>query len=303
MKRKIAVIVRPPAEAERLRALRAGVDAVRSAGARVAVRRTVGRGDARRLARSAALAGWDVVVAAGGDGTVNEVVNGLARAGTAAALAVVPLGTANDFARGLGIPEDIDEALRLAAFGRSTCVDVARVNRRCFINVSTGGFGADISQGAGRELKRYAGGLAYVVRGVRGLLEFRLRRGVFRVNGEVVHSGSYVFFAVGNARQTGGGTPVAPLADVDDGCLDVMLVRGVSRLKFIGLLPRLRRGTHLKSPDVSYYRARRFEVETDGDVVVNADGEPVAGRTFRYELLKRGQAVMVADAAPEFRSG
>lgn len=300
MERKIAVIVRPPAEAEKLKALREAVDAVRKEGVRVAVRRTRERGDGRRLARSAARAGWDMVVAAGGDGTVNEVVNGLAGAGHDAVLGIVPLGTANDFAAGLGIPEDIDAALRLAAFGRSVCVDVARVNRRCFINVSTGGFGADLSQAAGRGLKRYAGGLAYVVRGVKGLLDFRLHGGVFRVNGRVVYAGEFVFFAVGNARQTGGGTPVAPLADVDDGCLDVMLVRDVSRLEFIRLLPRLRRGTHLRSPHVSYYRARRFEVETHGDVAVNADGEPVAGRVLRYELLKRGQPVVVADAAPDF---
>lgn len=287
MKRSIAVVVRPPGDEGRLEALRAAVEALRSAGHRVGVRLTFEGGDARRFARSAARAGWDVVVAAGGDGTVNEVVNGLARVRGRTLLGVVPMGTANDFASSLDVPADLEGALRLAAEGPTRPVDVARVNRRCFINVSTGGFGADTSQVASRALKKHLGGFAYVLRGVENMMKFEVHSGRFSVGGELVYDGEFMFFAVGNARQTGGGTPLTPLAKFGDGRLDIMLVHGMTRLQFMALLPDLRAGTHLDSPHVSYYRADRFDVEGAGDIVVNADGEHIAGDTYHYDVLPR----------------
>lgn len=298
MKRSIAVVVRPPGDEARLEALRAAVEAVRSAGHRVGVRLTFEGGDARRFARSAARAGWDVVVAAGGDGTVNEVVNGLARVPGRTLMAVVPMGTANDFASALGVPEDLEAALRLAAEGPARAVDVARVNRRCFINVSTGGFGADTSQEASRALKKHLGGFAYVLSGVENMMKFEVHSARFSVGGEVVHDGEYIFFAVGNARQTGGGTPLTPLAEVGDGRLDIMLVHGMSRLQFMALLPDLRAGTHLDSPHVSYFRADRFDVEDAGDIVVNADGEHVAGESYHYDVLARPLHVVTGATDP-----
>jgi lipid kinase YegS len=297
MKRRIAVIVRPPADEARLEAVRSAVTAVRSEGHRVAVRLTFEPGDARRFARSAARAGWDVVVAAGGDGTVNEVVNGLARAGGETALGLLPLGTANDFATSLDIPESPEDALRLAATGRAHPIDVARVNRRCFINVSTGGFGADASKSAGRALKKRLGGLAYVLRGVENIVNFDVHEGSFRVNGQLVHEGEFVFFAVGNARQTGGGTPLTPLAQVGDGRLDIMLVHGMSRLQFMALLPDLRAGTHLDSPHVSYHRGDEFDVTSRGELLVNADGERVAGESFSYDVLSHPLRVVTGSDA------
>lgn len=293
MGKQITLIIRPPRDEERLAELRRGVTALRAAGHRVTARMTFEAGDARRFARGAALRGCDVVAAAGGDGTINEVVNGLAAAGGAAALAVIPLGTANDFARGLGVPEAVEPALWLAAGGRSVAADLARVNRRCFINVSTGGFGAEATQNASRAAKRRLGRLAYLFRGARKLMEFRPWRARFRADGEVVHDGEFVFFAVGNASLTGGGTRIAPRAEVADGQLDITVVRGLSRLDFMALLPDLRAGSHMESPEVSYFRAHTFEVETETALSVNADGEAVAGSTFRYDVLDRALQIIV----------
>lgn len=287
MKRRIALVVRPPADESRLEEVRAVVEGLRGEGHRVWVRVTFEAGDARRFARSAARAGVDVVVAAGGDGTVNEVVNGLARVRARTSLGVVPLGTANDFAASLGIPEEIEAALMLAATGKARAVDVARVNRRCFINMSTAGFGVETSQATGRGLKKRLGGLAYVLSGVENIVSFDVHHGTFTMDGDIVHEGGFVFFAVGNARQTGGGSPLTPLAQVGDGRLDIMLVHEMSRLQFMALLPELRAGTHLDNPHVSYYRADEFVVETREPLSVNADGEYVAGESFRYDVLPR----------------
>jgi lipid kinase YegS len=312
--RRITIVVRPPAEAGRLEELRPAVAAVRARGHRVRVRVTFEPGDARRYARSAALSGCDVVVAAGGDGTINEVVNGIMGAAAlrpglthaaTPALGLLPLGTANDFAAGLGLPADPASALLLAAEGVPRLVDVARVNRRCFINVSTGGFGAASSRGASRRLKRWLGRLSYIVTGVRLLARYTPVAGVFRSGGRVLHAGEFVFYAVGNARHTGGGTPITPLADHGDGKLDLVVVHGGSRMDFLSLLPELRAGTHLANPDVSYFRADGFQVLLPDGVEVNADGEPVAGTRLRYDLLPEPVPVILpaADAAAAEREG
>jgi lipid kinase YegS len=295
MKRRVMLVVRTPADESRLDGLRETVSALRGDGHRITVRMTFEAGDARRFARGAALRGMDLVIAAGGDGTVNEVVNGLTAASQDTALGVVPLGTANDFARGLGLPMDANDALRLAVTGRAVPVDIATVNRRAFINVSTGGFGAAATRSVSRTFKRRLGTVAYLMSSARKLVQMEPARAVFRAEGEVVHDGTFVFFAVGNSRLTGGGMRIAPRADTDDGKLDLIVVGGVGRLGFLRLLPRLRAGTHLSHPAVRHYRADSFEVLLNDPVRVNADGEPVAGRSFRYELLGRTLRVVVPD--------
>jgi len=292
MTRKITLVIRPPTEESRTEELRAAVAQLRAEGHRITVRMTFEAGDARRFARGAALSGCDVVAAAGGDGTVNEVVNGLAFTERKVALAVIPMGTANDFARGLRLPLDAMSALRIAAEGKPEEVDVARVNRRCFINVSIGGFGADATQEASRAEKRLLGGVSYLIRGAQKLIQFEPGNAAFHVDDALVHDGDFVFFAVGNASLTGGGTRIAPRAEVGDGKLDVVVARGMSRLDFLSLLPDLRAGTHLESPHVSYFQASKFEVQTRTPVSVNADGEAVAGESFVYDLLEWPLSVM-----------
>lgn len=298
MSQRIALIVRPPGDEERVETLRRAVAALRAEGHVVVPRMTFGPGDATRSARAAARRRFDVVVAAGGDGTINEVVNGLAREEWQPRLGIVPFGTANDFARGLGLPSDIEAALRVAVSGQAVGVDVARVNGRCFVNVSTGGFGADATRAAPQSVKRRFGRLAYLVSGARRLIVFQLQQARFRADGRVVHDGDFVFFAVGNARLTGGGTRVTPRAEFGDGRLDVMIVCGVSRLDFLAMLPDLRRGSHMESPGVLYLRASRFEVESPSPVLVNADGEPLEGTSFRYRLMPRPINLMVEQEPP-----
>jgi lipid kinase YegS len=290
---QIRLVVRPPTDESQVEELRAAVSALRRDGHRVGVRVTFEPGDARRFARRAALCGSDVVVAAGGDGTINEVVNGLMAAPATVALGVLPLGTANDFARMLGLPDTMEACLRVAVAGVAVPMDVAAVNRRCFINVSTGGFGAEPVQLLNRDAKSRLGRMAYVLSGAQRLVNLEAGHAVFRADGAEIHRGAFFSFAVGNARWTGGGTPITPQADPGDGRLDVVIVTGESRLDFLTLLPELRAGTHLADPDVRYIRARTLDVQSLQPVPVNADGEAVAGRRFRYSVLDRRLPVMI----------
>lgn len=290
---RIGLVIHPHWDVERVEELRGLVERLRGAGHTVTPRLTFESGDAYRFARGVACARYELVIAAGGDGTVNEVVNGLVRSRWQPRLAVVPLGTANDFAAGLEIPSNLADAVAVAIEGRATVVDVARVNRRCFINVSTGGFGAEATEAASAETKRALGTWAYLVTGVRKFVELRPSRARFRVDGRELFAGEFLFFAVGNARQTGGGKVVTPRAQFGDGKLDVVIVPALPRMDFIALLPDLRAGTHLNSPDVLYLQTPAVEVDALQDLVVNADGEPMRGRRFRYRLLRRPLSVMV----------
>lgn len=287
------MIVRPPADEDRLDELRQAVRMLRREGHRVRVRVTFEGGDARRFALRAARSGSDIVVAAGGDGTISEVVNGLVASDATPRLAVVPFGTANDFARALELPDGVEESLRLAVAGMPVPLDVATVNGRCFVNVSTGGFGAAASQSAGRTAKKRLGALAYALSGAQKLVQYEPSAADFVADGTLMHSGPFAFYAVGNACCTGGGNWITPEADPGDGRLDVVIATGESRLEFLALLPAIRAGTHLDDEHVRYFRASRLEVATNEHLAVNADGEAVTGQRFSYGLLPRRLKLLV----------
>ncbi len=290
---RIALIVRPRGADPRLEQLRAEVRRLRQAGHRVWARISRAPGEAVALAAAAAASRCDLVLAAGGDGTINEVVNGIASSGWQPRLGIVPVGTANDFAAGLGIPHSVGEAVEVALRGRPIVVDAARVNERFFVNVSTGGFGAEATEAAAPDAKRKLGPLAYLMMGAKQFVGLKKRRARFLVGGDVLHEGEFLVFAVGNARRTGGGTLLTPLARYGDGKLDIVIVPGLSRLDFLALMPDLRAGTHLESPYVLYVQAPSLRVESDRPLRVNADGEPLRGRLFEYDIAPRPLSVMV----------
>jgi diacylglycerol kinase (ATP) len=290
---RIAVVIRPPADEGRLEELRAAVAGLREQGHHIRGFLTFEAGDAARFARLAARRGYEVVVAAGGDGTINEVVNGLARLPSPPRLAVVPLGTANDFAGGLHLPQETAAALAVAVSGVPREVDVPRLNGRYFINVSTGGFGAEATKAAAPRAKRWLGPLAYFLSGARRLVSLEPCHARFEADGRVVYDGPFTFFAVGNSRSTGGGAQVTPCANVADGKLDVMIMGRVSRLQLISLLPHLKAGTHLRSPAVQYLRTEALTVTATAPLSVNADGEAMRETAFRYSVGERRLQLML----------
>ena len=292
---KIALIAKPT-DAAIVNELRAAVAWLREDGHIVHPRLTFDDDDALRFAHNATLRGADLIIAAGGDGTVNQIVNGMMRARSARTprLAVIPLGTANDFAKGLQIPTDVRAAAELAVRGTPVPVDVAMVNQQCFVNVSTGGFGPDITEEASSKAKARFGKLAYLFTAVRKLAQLEPAHAVFESDGRIVYEGPFFFFAVGNARHTGGGTPVTPRANYSDALLDFALVTGNKRRDFVTLLPDLRAGKHTNDPDVLYLRTRSLRVRALEPFAVNADGEPLHAPQFDYRLLDKQLEVMRA---------
>ncbi len=277
-------------------ALRAAVVGQREAGHRIEVRVTWEKGDARRFASEAGEV--DLLIAAGGDGTLNEVVHGLMDLSIVArpVLGVVPLGTANDFAIGCGIPRDPEKALALCMEGQAVLIDVGKANDHWFLNVASVGFGAEVTATTSPELKRLLGPVAYAVMGAILAINVHQYHGRLTLpDREITGSGPVAI--VGNGRQTGGGVQVAPRACIDDGLLDVLVVRHIPA---VALLTAARELQQL-SPDgeyISYWQTPWVEVQPEDTIPVNLDGEPVEFSSVRYEAIPRAIQLIVPPNCP-----
>ena len=266
----------------------------------VATTVTNGDGDAERAAVAAAEEGCDALFVAGGDGTVNEAMNGLsaARALADVAVGIIPFGTGNDFAAALGIPTETDAALGVLLEGRELRVDLGQVNGRVFVNTSGGGLIGEVSVAVTPQLKTIAGRLAYLIGGAQALLEFdpvmatvTLQPGNLRVT-----QGLYAF-AVCNSRLIGGGRLIAPNAVIDDGLLDVCLIESMSALEFVALARKVAEGQHVADPRVSYFQASAVDIELAREINVNTDGEVFSVTRCEYRVLP-GVARFFAGEAP-----
>ena len=259
---------------------------------------TTGDGDAERAAQTAAADGCGTVFVAGGDGTLNEVLNGLASADALGrtTIGIVPLGTGNDFATALGIPAGIDEAVDVLLRGRELAVDVGEVNGRVFVNTSGGGFIAEVSVAVTPQLKTIAGRLAYLVGGAQALLEFEPVRATVALEpgGQRIGLGLYAF-AVCNSRLIGGGRLIAPDAIIDDGLLDVCLIEAMSTLEFVALAQKVAAGDHVHDPRVRYLKAASARLEFDRQIRVNTDGEVLEARLCEYRIHPRAARFLAGD--------
>ena len=272
-------------------ALHAAVARHRDAGHRIEVRVTWEKGDAQRFAFEAGNA--DLVIAGGGDGTLNEVVHGLMHLTKheRPVLGIVPLGTANDFANGCGIPRDPAKALALCFRGEAVPIDVGKANDHWFINAASSGFGAEITATTSPELKRLLGAAAYTVMGAILAINLHQFQGRLSLPGREITGGGPVAI-VGNGRHTGGGIQVAPRACIDDGLLDVLVVRQISPT---ALLAAARELQQLPSDGeyISYWQTPWLEVHSEEAVPVTLDGEPLHFSSVRYEALSKAIQLVV----------
>ena len=252
---------------------------------------TTGEGDATMAAAEAVRDGYGCVFSGGGDGTLNEVLNGVASVEGGlerTLLGVIPLGTGNDFAQTLGYPTDVEEVLRLLDVSRPVAVDIGVLNGRYFINTSAGGFIAEVSDAVGTQLKTVAGRLAYLIGGAQVLLTHEpVGAHVVWTDGTSSASNRVDLhaFAVCNSRQIGGGRLIAPDALIDDGLLDVCLIESMPVVDFVALLRRVSDGDHVNDERVRYFRVSRLELALDRAVKVNTDGQVLEADRCEYRVL------------------
>ncbi len=267
--------------------------------------KTQSSGDAYEAARD-----WDdgLIIVVGGDGTVNEVVNGLGKAGFPedVTLAVLPTGTGNDLAATLAIPDGFKEAVDAIRRDRFRVFDAARIRsegvaERFFINVATGGLGAETSSVADEEMKGRWGKLAYLRASLETARNFDVREIKVTLDGEERMLRA-VNVAVGNCRYAGGGWLAAPKANPEDGLLDLVVIEDIGLKEALALAPNaLAKADYLDKEGVFSARAKSIKVETEpGGLEFTADGEIIGDEPAEFEVIPRALKVIVGpEYAPE----
>ena len=233
----------------------------------------------------------DRLLVAGGDGTLNAALQGLA--GTGVPLGIIPVGTANNTARTLGLPTDLDEACKIAAGDRTRLIDLGRVNERWFFTTASLGLSVAVTRLLTRDLKRRWGRLAYAYAAVRAVLERRAFDAEI-VAGEQRLALRSVQIVVGNGRYYGSALPVAEDAEIDDGWLDLYAVEARSRWRLFTLAPALKAGRQGERPDVHTLRARKVEIRTSVPKTINVDGELGPRTPATFVVVLRSLAVFCA---------
>ncbi len=262
---------------------------------------TEGRGHARELAKSAAEAGAEIVVAAGGDGTINEVVQGIGPYIERVRLGLVPLGTGNDLARTLGVPFDPAEAFALLAAdgagARARKLDLVRVETvgqtRYCLNVAAGGFSGQVDEALTEEMKSAWGPLAYVRGAMKVLPDLTGYETTIAWDDQEFERVEALNVIVANGRTCAGGIRVASAASMEDGLLDVVVVRYGSLIDLATVAARLLAGNYLASNDVTHRRARRVRIAAKPGMWFNVDGELLSNGPISFTVEPRALSVMV----------
>ncbi|MFC7367538.1 lipid kinase YegS [Vreelandella zhaodongensis] len=288
-------------------ALREAVEEQRKTGMHITVRSTWEGGDAAEFAAQAVELGASRVIACGGDGTVNEVVNGLMRIAhdQRPALGIVPLGSANDFATSLGLPLEPGPALAATRELSSAPIDVVRMTAESgakkttsyYINMTTCGFGAEITSSTPKMLKRMLGGGAYSLMGALKAWRHRSYRGTLHWGGQE-EDALLLLLALGNGRQSGGGQVLAPRAKLDDGRLDVLLVKDFSSVSELPtLLGELQRFP-AEGRYVRYFTVNQLSVTTQQDEEpwpLTLDGEARRYERFCVDVVPLALKVLLPE--------
>lgn len=244
----------------------------------------------RELARQAREEKPDVIVAAGGDGTLHYVLNGLV--GSGIPLGILPFGSGNDFAKGLGIPPGTRAAAKVLLNGRTREIDLARVGSTVYGGIAGVGFDSVVNRFANERVRRLRGSLAYAWAILRCLNSFHpqpleLRSEARNFSGEVM------FTVIGNNVSYGGGVKMTPRARLDDGLLDICIVPAMGKLELLRWLPRAYRGEHLTHPRMVYFQARKIELSSRSPLELFADGEFIQGLPATIVVLPGAVRVIV----------
>jgi len=297
---RILFVVNPAAGGGRAskaaRFIGAALKSVRGIDADIALTREAGHAEA--LAKEGVKLGVSRVVAVGGDGTPHETVNGLlaGKSGPGAPLpsvGLVPCGTGNDFARGMGLFARAGVALQRCLGPADMPIDVGIINGRAFLNVAGFGFDAKVAavvaeQNCGR------GTIPYLLTALRLLPRYRPARLRLSVDGEALVA-TVLLGAVGNASTYGGGMKICPMAHAADGLLDLCLVGDIPPLDALANFARVYRGSHLSHPKCTYARALRIQVESDTDVPLHADGQLLGSLPATFSILPQAVRLAIGD--------
>ncbi|SDX97403.1 diacylglycerol kinase (ATP) [Evansella caseinilytica] len=248
------------------------LDRLEQAGYEASAHATTGKDCAKRAARTACERNFDLVIAAGGDGTINEVVNGIAEQEYRPSLGIIPAGTTNDFARALHIPKDIVEACDILCDGRLQQIDIGKVGNQYFINIAGAGTLTELTYEVPSKLKTMMGQVAYYVKGIEKLPRIRPSRVTIEYDGKWFE-GEIMLFLVSNTNSVGGFEKLAPNAYLNDGMFDLLILKKTNLADVVRLVSSALRGDHIFDERVIYVQASRIKVHAEQELHLNVDGE------------------------------
>ncbi|MEC0244138.1 diacylglycerol kinase [Paenibacillus dokdonensis] len=248
---------------------------------------TTGEGDATASAADAVERGYDMIIAAGGDGTLYEVVNGMAGKENLPPLGVFPLGTTNDFARGLGIPRNWEDYCDLVIRQQTRPIDVGKANDRYFINIAGGGTLTELTYDVPSRLKTMIGQLAYYIKGVEKMVSLSPQELIINAEGQETIHDEFMLFLITNTNSVGGFEKLAPGARIDDGLLDVIALKKCNLAEFVRVVTLALRGEHMNDKKVITFRTSSMEVTSPGKVLLNLDGELGGSLPGQFSVLNQ----------------
>jgi diacylglycerol kinase (ATP) len=241
-------------------------------GLEVSAHATIGEGDATLAAATAIEREFDYIIAAGGDGTLYEVINGMAEKEYRPPLGLLPVGTTNDFARALGIPRNWEQACDIILKQHARPIDVGRVNQKYFINIAGGGSMTELTYEVPSKLKTVLGQLAYYMKGIEKLprlkpIELYVKTPELELHEEVM------LFLIANSNSVAGFEKLSPDASLDDGLFELFLLKRCSLADFIRVVTLVLRGEHMDDPHLMHIRTSQVEITSPDYVQLNLDGE------------------------------
>ena len=233
---------------------------------------------------------YKYILIAGGDGTVDSVVNAMAKNGISLPIGILPVGTANDFSKFLGMPSDVEEACKQILSSEVKSVDLGSINDKYFVNVASTGLFTDVSQKTDVNLKNTIGKLAYYLKGLEELPNFR-KLHVNILSKEVEFEGEMYLLLVFNGA-TAGSFNLAMRADACDGLLDIIMFKAVQVYELLPLFIKVLKGEHLDSNKVLYFKTDYLKVECHEDIVTDIDGEKGPDFPLEIKCIKGGLKIL-----------
>jgi YegS/Rv2252/BmrU family lipid kinase len=267
-----------------------------SRGWQISLNPTAGPGDGTRLARLAVENGCDMVIAAGGDGTINEVVNGLA--GSSTVLATLPLGTMNVWARELKLPLQPRAAAETMLSWKARPIDLGRAGERYFLLMAGIGFDAAITYSIQPDEKRRLGALAYVLLGIKMALQLRGARTRLVLDGKKIR-GRVLMVVVGNTQLYGGLVRITHRASIDDGLLDVCVFKGDNLWNGLLHTISILRQQYSIAPEIEYYRARHVRILSRPELPVQVDGDSIGRTPMTFEVAAGALQALMPPTLPD----
>lgn len=238
---------------------------------------------------------WDIIIACGGDGTVNEVATGIALSENKLPVAILSSGTVNDFANHMNIPKNIDDFFDMIKREEIVNVDLGKVNEEYFVNVAAGGLFANVGYLVNSEMKAILGRMAYYFEGVRELTSENLEPiKLYFKSEEYTDVTETLIFLISNSSSIGGFKKLAPHADVLDGFLDVLIIKKSNVADLANIFFNILKGEHINHQNVKYFKTKEITIQAENqEVTIDIDGEYGGKLPATFQVISKGMRVLI----------